>query len=420
MLEKTVLPNGLRVLSSHMPYTRAVTVTLLTGAGARFETPQEAGISHYLEHMFFKGTPRRPQAQDISGAIEGVGGIMNGSTDQEDMILWTKVGRPHFTLAVDVIADMLRNSKIEQEEIEKERQVILEEINMVYDTPGQMVFLLMDELMFPDHPLGRDVAGSHETVRGIDQAMLNRYLREQYSPTNTVISIAGDVDHSEVTALIAESLGDWQPTNPRPLTPLNGNKPESPIRVEYKKTEQAHICIGAPGISALDPDRFALDTLISILGEGMSSRLFVELRERQGLVYEVSASANHFQDTGSVIFYAATEPRRAVPTLKALLHELARIPNDLTEADLTRTRELIRGRMLLRMEDSRSVAGWYGGQELLRREVLTPDDVAARYDAVTLDDVRRIARQTLEPEGLRLAVFGPFRKEERFRKVLLG
>lgn len=418
MFEKTVLPNGLRVLSSRMPYTRAVTVTFLTGAGARYETPPEAGVSHYLEHMFFKGTQRRPSAQDISEAIEGVGGVMNGSTNHEETVFWVKVARPHLSLALDVVADMLRNSKIEAQEVEKERQVILEELNSIGDNPNQQAFLLADELLFPGHPLGRDVAGTAESVRGIDREMLLRYVGQQYCPTNTVVSVAGDVGHQEVVSLVEEALGSWQAADPRPWIPFVPTAVPSPVRLEHKKTEQAHLCIALPGLATSHPDRYTLDMLLSILGEGMSSRLFLELRERQGLVYDVSVSSSHYLDCGSIIVYAGTEPRRALRTVRALLHELRRISQEVSPAELHRAREMARGRMLLRMEDSRAVAGFLGFQELLDGAVLTVDDVVAKLEAVTVEEVVRVARELLKPERYRLAVVGPLRSEGRLRALL--
>ena len=418
MAEKTVLPNGLRILSTHMPHTNAVTINILVEAGSRYEAPREAGMSHYLEHMFFKGTRKRPEAREISDAIESIGGIMNASTDHEDMVLWAKVPQSHSALAIDVLLDMLQNSTLDHDEMEKERMVILEEINMVYDTPSQRVFQLVGELLYPNHPLGRDVAGTTESVQAIDREMLTRYLSKQYSPTNTVISVAGNVDHQDIVRMVQKALGAWEPSQTAPLTAFETHETDASVRVEYRKTEQAHICLGMQGFANNDPRRFASNLLVSILGDGMSSRLFAELRENQGLVYDLSASGTYYQDCGSVIFYAASDPRKSKQTLTSLLQELQRATEDITEHEINRIKELIKGRMLLRMEDSRNVAAWYGGQELLQKTALTPEEIFAEYDAVSLTDVNNIARTLFKPENYHIAVFGPFRKDTQFKNIL--
>jgi len=417
LFEKTVLSNGLRVVSSRMPTTRAVTVYIVVGAGSRYERDEEGGAAHFLEHMFFKGTERRPRPVDISLEMERVGGEMNASTDHETMVLWVKVARPHFRLAFDLLTDMLRHALLDETEMEKERLVVLEELGMTNDNPDEKAMLLTDEVLFPGHPLGRDVGGTPDTVRGLSRQMLAAYLKNQYSPVNTVVSVAGDVEHAEVVALAREALEDWETVVPRSFLPAAFVKTGPAINSINRRTEQAHLCIGTPGLSALHPDRYALDLLVTALGEGMSSRLFLELREKQGLVYDVNASAHHFMDTGTVVIYAGTEPRRAAKTAQGVLTELARIQEGVTPEELHRAREVMKGRMMLRLEDSRAVAGWMGNQELLRGEILTIDDVAARLDAVTQDDLARVAREVFHPEGFRLGLVGPFRSDGRFRKM---
>jgi predicted Zn-dependent peptidase len=354
---------------------------------------------------------------DISLEMERVGGEMNASTDHETMVLWVKVARPHFRLAFDLLTDMLRHALLDQKETEKERLVVLEELGMTNDNPDEKAMLLADEVLFPGHPLGRDVGGTPDTVRGLTREMLAAYLKDQYSPVNTVVSVAGDVAHDEVVALARETLEDWEPIAPRSFLPASFAQAGPAINSLNRKTEQAHIVIGAPGLPALHPDRYALDLLVTALGEGMSSRLFLELREKQGLVYDVNASAHHYQDTGSVVVYAGTDPRRAARTARGVLTELKRIQKGVTQDELRRAQEVMKGRMMLRMEDSRAVAGWMGSQELLRGHMLTVDDVAAHLDAVTADDLVRVAKDLFKPEGFRLGLVGPFRSDIRFRSM---
>lgn len=418
--QRSVLPSGLRVLTCDMPATRSVSAAFYIGAGSRYEEEHEAGISHYLEHMFFKGTEGRSTAREISETIERVGGYMNGSTDREVTVYWVRVARPHFALAVDLMADMLLHSKFDPAEIEKERQVILEELHTVNDVPGQRVDLLADAALWPDQPLGRDVAGTPESVRAIQRDALLAYQGQQYDPTNTVVAVAGQVSHEETVEMVERLLSGWARGDPRPWIPVQDRQPPSRCIVEYRRTEQAHICLVLPGLSTMDPDRYALDILNAVLGEGMASRLFLELRERQGLVYEVASGVAHLRDCGCVTVYAGSDPRRAPQAFQAILHELGRAAQDIEPSELERARELLKGRLLLRLEDTRGVSGWLGGQEMLLGRVSTPEETVATLDAVTVEEVRAVARRLFHPELYRVAVVGPFRKGARFHALLDG
>jgi predicted Zn-dependent peptidase len=415
---RSVLPNGLRLLTAPMPSTRSVSVAFYIGAGSRYENDEEAGASHYLEHMLFKGTQRRTTPKEISETIERVGGYMNASTDREMTVYWARVARPHLNLAVDLLSDMLLNSTLTPEEIEKERTVILEELHTVNDVPSQRAFVLADAVLWPDQPLGRDVAGTPESVNGINRDMLTGYLKEQYDPGNTVLAIAGQVTHAEVEDLVSRYLSAWPHGSPRNWFPVKEVLQANRCVVEYRRTEQAHICLSFPGLSATDPDRYALDLLSALLGEGMASRLFLELRERHGLVYEVSSSVMRLRDCGSIGIYAGTDPRRGLEAVQAVLRELERVVDDMTESELERARELVKGRLLLRLEDTRGLSGWLGAQELLLDHVSTPEEVVAELEALTLDHLRAVGRRVLRPDQYRLVVVGPYRSDKRFRSLI--
>lgn len=415
---RSVLDNGLRVLTASMPATRSVSVAFYIGAGSRYEADKEAGVSHYLEHMFFKGTKQRPTPKDVSETIERVGGYMNGSTDREITVYWARVARPHLTLAVDLLSDMLLNSSFDPKEIDKERQVILEELHTVNDVPSQRAFLLVDATLWPDQALGRDVAGTQESVSGIDKKMLLGYMKQQYDPSNTALAVAGQVTHDEIEDLANRFLNTWTKGSPRTWTPARDDHPSDQVMVEYRRTEQAHVCLSFPGLSAMDPDRYALDLFSALLGEGMASRLFLELRERHGLVYEVSSSVMRLQDTGAVTIYAGSDPKRGPEAVQAILRELERVVHDMTESELERARELIKGRLLLRLEDTRGVSGWLGSQEMLLDRIHTPEEIVARLDEITLDDLRAVGRRLLRPELYRLVVVGPYRSDRRFRNLI--
>lgn len=419
MFERTVLENGLRVVSSTMPHTRSVSVGLYIGAGSRYESDEVAGVSHFLEHMLFKGTRRRPSAQQISEEIEGVGGIMNAATDKELTVYWAKVGDQHFARSMDVLADALLESTLDPEEIEKERQVIIEELAMTEDSPGDLAALLIDEVLWPEQPLGRDVGGSQRSVAAITREQIVGFVDRHYTPENTVLAVAGNVSHAEVVDLAGKLLGGWARA-PFGTWYRVEERPSPKAAVKSKRTEQAHVCLGLPAFSSAHPDRYALDVLNTVLGEGMSSRLFVEIREKLALAYDVHSYVAHFLDAGSMVVSAGVDPKRVEPTVAAILRELARLREGVPEAELRKAKELIKGRLQLRMEDTRAVASWLGTQELLRNEILTVDEVLDVIERVTLDDLARVADELLVPERMSLAVVGPFRSESRFEKLLAG
>ena len=418
MYHKSVLENGLRIITSSMEHTRSVCITIFIGAGSRYESAQEAGTSHFIEHLCFKGTERRATAKEISEAIDGVGGMLNGGTDKELTIYWCKVARPHFLLALDVLVDMLRHSRFDAQDIERERRVIIEELNMSLDSPHQRVNMLIDEVVWPDQPLGRDVAGTKEAVASLGREMLLSYLARQYLPNNTVVAVAGDIGHEEVVESVGCAFADWERGNPRPWFPVEDSQDSPRLHVEHRSVEQAHLCLALRGLSLLHPDRFYLDLLNVVLGEGMSSRLFMEIRERRGLAYDIHSYVDHFLDSGAVTVYAGVDPRNIETTIQAILEELSPLKDDVPEVELTKARELAKGRLLLRMEDTRSVAGWIGAQELLVGRILTVDEVVAIIDAITTEDLERVARELFIGDKLNLAIVGPVMDGERFLGLL--
>ena len=380
---------------------------------------EQAGLSHFVEHLCFKGTERRPTAKELSETIDGVGGILNGGTDKELTVYWAKVARPHFLLALDLLVDMLRNSKFDPVDMENERKVIIEELNMSMDSPQSRVDMLIDEVIWPAQPLGRDVAGSKETVAAIDRNMILDYQSTHYLPSNTVVGVAGDISHNEVVDSVTAVLGDWPDGVPGTWFPVDNGQDTSRLVAEQRKTEQVHLCLAVRGIWHMHPDRFILDLLNLILGEGMSSRLFLEIRERRGLAYEVHSHVSHFHDSGSVNIYAGVDPKRVEDAIEAILMEWVKLREEqVSEAEITKAKELGKGRLMLRMEDTRSVAGWMGGQELLMGHILTVDEAISILDAVTASDLQRVARELFLSNKLCLALVGPSRKERRLERLL--
>ena len=419
MHKKTTLDNGLRVITSTMPHTRSVSICIFIGVGSRYEAEPEAGISHFVEHLLFRGTDKRKTSREISEAIEGVGGILNGGTDREMTVYWCKVAQHHFPMALDVLTDMLLNSRFEPQDIEKERQVIVEEINMSYDSPSQRVNLLIDEIMWPGHPLGRDVAGSKQSVAAITREAMLDYLKGRYLPANTVVSVAGNIRHQEVVAVVSQAMAGWSGQAQPPTYAAYREKPAQRLRIDKRDIEQAHLCLALPGLSLFHPKRFTLDLLNVILGEGMSSRLFYEVRDRLGLAYSISSFVEHFSDTGSLTIYAGVEPKNLKVAIRVILEQLSLLKEEtVPESEMTKAKEMSKGRLQLRMEDSRSVAGWLGGQEVLTGRILSVDRVLAIVDAITADEIKELARELMATARPRLAVVGPVAGDEPLEELL--
>lgn len=405
--EKNIFSNGLRVLTCPITHNQSVSVALYLGAGSRYEKPEQAGIAHFAEHLSFKGTSKRPSAKDISEAIEGVGGVLNGGTDKEITVYWCKVATPHFPLAVDLLIDMLQNSLITEEEVEKERQVIIEEINMIADLPQILVDQLIDQLLWPGgQALGRDVAGSKDTVSALKSGDLKEFALKQYIPNSAVLSVAGDITHDKALKVIERAVRGWHKGARPSFEPAFDQQKEPSFRLIERQTEQVHLTIGLKGLPITHPDRYIFDLMNAILGEGMSSRLFLNIREKKGLVYDIHSGVDHYSDTGALIVYAGVDPGRLEVALKAILQELSRLKERISERELKKVKEMTKGHMILRLEDSRAVAGWMGLQELFLGEVKKPEEIIARVDAIGAEDLKRIAETYLVTEKLNLALVG--------------
>jgi len=419
LYQKTTLGNGLRIVSAEIPHARSVSTSLFIAAGSRHESDEVQGISHFIEHMLFKGTEKRPTPKDVSEAVEGIGGIFNAESGKEVTVYWNKVARVHWPIALEVLADLLLHSLFKPEEIEKERKVIIEELSMLFDSPGDWVHMLIDQAVWGDHALGRDVGGTRESVSAIQRDQMLSYLRTHYVPANTVVAVAGAVSHAEVVDRVGSLLQDL-PAGPATRWREASFAQSAPrVEVRNKRTEQAHLCLAVPGLSYVDPDRFALDLLNIVLGEGMSSRLFLQIREQKGLAYDVHSYTNYFSDTGSVVVYAGVDPQRAVETVEACLTEVERLKQEGVDDDeLGRAKEFWKGRTLLRLEDTRSIAAWLGSQELLLDRVLEVEEVVEKIEAVTTDAVQAIANRLFVPERLSLAAIGPYRSDKRFLRLL--
>tara|TARA_B100000029_G_scaffold276025_1_gene270639 strand:+ start:149 stop:1528 length:1380 start_codon:yes stop_codon:yes gene_type:complete len=416
--DRTVLSNGLRIVTSTFHHTNAVSIIFLFGAGSRYETPELAGASHLFEHMLFKGTDSRPTPREISEVVEGVGGTLNAFTDREVTGYWCRVAQPNYRDSIDLLADMTLNSLFKDEDISKEKQVVYEEIRASHDSPNARVSMMLDELLWPDQPLGRDIAGTVESVGAISRSAMLKYLETQYVASNTVIAVAGNIEHKDVVEQVNELLGGLHDGEILPMFPYEKKSFTKRVALEYRPTEQAHIAFGLQGLSADDPDRYALSIMSVVLGETMSSRLFEEVREQRGLAYDIHSGAHFLSDCGAFVIESGIDPSRVDEAVPVILNELTKMLDGVTEAELNQAQKLTKGRMMLRMEESRAVSSFLGIQELLRNKVETVDDVLAKISSVTGEDVKRAAERVIRPENLVLSIVGPFDSAKHFESML--
>lgn len=419
LFKKSVLSNGVRVVTSRMDHVKSASLIIYVGAGSRHESDAQAGISHFLEHMVFKGTKKRPDPVQITQEVEEVGGLLNAATSRESTNYWVKVPSAHLERSFDVLGDMLRHSLMDLSEVEKERGVIVEEIRGIDDTPDDLIHDLIDELVWDGQSVGRAVIGSEETVREIHRQQMVDYLEAQYRPDRIVIAAAGDIDHDVVARLTERYFGDLRPSSVNTFVETEFLQREPRVKVLQRATNEAHLCLGVPALPYTDDRRHAQDMIDAILSSGMSSRLFSEIRERRGLAYEVYSYFREYADVGQGVVYAGIDPQRTNETLQAILVEFGKLRTEFVpEDELRRTKELRKGRIDMGLEDSRSVAGWIGGQELIFGDILTPDQVIERIESVTSQDILELSRELFTPERLNLAVVGPIESEAELRSLL--
>ena len=412
------LTGGSRLLTAELPDRASVSFVLMLAVGSRFEDDRIGGVSHFVEHLFFKGTQRRPSAQVIAEAIEGVGGVMNASTDKEITVYWTRVPSDRLELAADVLFDIVSNSQLTPHDIERERTVILEELKMYMDQPQDYVHSLFEQVMWPGHPLGRDIIGTVESVSGMNRIDLVDYIQGHYCLPNLVVGAAGALQADEARRMVESRLTLPPTANGAAFAAAPSPLKTATVYLHQKGTEQAHICLGTRAMSYLDPDRYALDLLNTVLGEGMSSRLFLEIRERLGLAYDVHSYTSKHRDGGYFAVYLGVDTKKAEEAVNAVVAELHRVAAEpVPDAELHKAREFTKGRMRLGLEGTNSLASWLCQQELLMDEIRTVEEVVARYQAVTVEDVQRVAKRVLE-QPMQLAMIGPYSSDAPFRSAI--
>lgn len=416
------LKNGLRVIFVDTKTFPTLTTLLLVGAGSRYENEKNNGIAHFLEHMFYKGSKKYPNPKIISQIIEGMGGHWNAFTSKDYTGYYIKASTDHFPTIIDILSDILLNSLFEKAEIEKEKGVIVEEINMYEDTPQRRVGEIFENLMYKGNPLGFDIAGNRETVTSFDRNTFVDYMNSLYHPNNAVLVVAGGLNGGEKNFLkiIEEKFGNWKSHVPKGFTSIDYKQTGPKVLVHTKKTEQAHFCLGFPIFGIHDERKRILNVLMTILGGGASSKLFQEVREKKGLCYYIGTGAELYRETGSIVTQAgiAKDVEKVKIALKATLEEHDNMVKGLfSEDDVVRAKEMLKGRLLLSMEDSFNIANFFGNKELLEGKLETPAEIIKKIMAVTKEEVVELAKEIFTKNKRNFAIIGPF-KEQDFKGLL--
>jgi predicted Zn-dependent peptidase len=400
-----------------MPQVKSATVMVLVEAGSRYESRKNNGVSHFLEHMVFKGTKRRPSKLHIARELDGVGASYNAFTGKETTGYYVKLAAENLSLAVDVVADMLLNSLYDQAEIEKEKGVILQEVNLEEDEPPTRAAMLFEELVFAGSPLGMRIAGEKETLATISREDIASYVQSMYHSGSIVIGVAGQTGDGQ--GLIEKHFAGVVKGPENTYEPFLPAQTKAQARIIYKKTDQAHLNLGVRGVSLKDPDRYPLALLAVILGGPMSSRLFIEVRDKRGLAYYVASGSEEYRDTGFFVTQAGVGVDKVGETVRLILEQMKTVSDrGVTEEELKRAKDYLRGKTVLSMEDSARVAMFFTSQEILEKKVETIEEVLVKVDAVTSEDIKRAAQKHFTTDSLNLAMVGPFKESERFVKLL--
>jgi predicted Zn-dependent peptidase len=409
MFERTTLADGPRVITAPLPAARSVSIAAYVRAGSRLEAPEQAGMAHFLEHLTFKGTAAYPTTRALSEAIEGVGGSFNAATDREATVYWVRVPRRETERAMTVLGELICRPALDPSEINRERKVIIEEIRGYLDDPAEFAQILFQQAMFGATALGREICGEESDVRSLPAAGIRAFWQATYRPANAVVALAGDIGHAEVLDLVGRTFGRGNGAlhgfDPAPTLPAGER-----ILTGRRDSTQAQLCLGVPALPRDHPDGWALSVLNAILGDGMSSRLFLSLVDRDALAYDVSSGVVEYADAGALQVAAGVDPGRVGRTLAAILRELSRLRDEVVGDDeLAKAKAYLSGGLELRMEETRHLASWIGGQEALHDRVLTLDEALAAVERVTVADISRLSQSLFRSDLLRLAVVGPAR-----------
>lgn len=420
MYKKTTLKNGLRVITVPQKEAMASTVLILIKTGSKYEEKKTSGISHYLEHMLFKGTEKRKTPKDVAEVLDKIGGDYNAFTGEEYTGYYAKVDAIHFDVALDWVSDIFLNSKIPDKEVAKERGVIIEEINMYDDNPMMYIDELWKSVLYGDQPAGWDVAGTKKSVSEITRNDIKKYIESQYVSSNTIICVAGKIKEREVIDKIKSRFGGVKNTKPKGRAEVIEQQSIPQVLIQYKNISQTNLAIGVRGYDILHPQRYVLDLMSIVLGGMMSSRMFIEIREKMGAAYYIRTYNNYDSDTGSLTTFAGIDNKKIFDVIKTILKEYKKLATiKVSEAELRKAKDYLKGKTVLRMESSDAQASFYGVQELIENKILTMEEVFKKIEKVTPKDIMIVAKDIFKNEKLNLAIIGPYKgKEEEFKKIL--
>ena len=421
MFDTQTLDNGLRAVITPIAHTRAVTIQLAVGIGFGYESERTHGLAHFVEHMLFKGTGTRPTFSDITGFIESLGGSINAATDKEMTFFFVRCPSAHFEPALEILADIVHDSTFDPEEVERERRVLIDEAMMSRDTPDDWAMELLEQLLWPGHGLGRPISDNLEVTRNATPDVLRDYAARYFGAANAVISVAGNVERERAVESIEARFHGYR-SGERAEWPeagtLNGC-PDSRLAIEERDGLQVSVALGTRSLSQTDPDRYPLELLNAILGEGMCSRLFAEIRERQALTYDVSSYTSQNREGGSIAIFANSNPDDTGAMTSAIIEECELLKTQSPSGwELERAREYVKGGLILGMEESHNVASWYAREELLEQERMTVDAVIQRLDAVTAGDISRVAQRIFAGDWVRLAAVGPVKDRKSLAQLI--
>ena len=419
MHKVTTLKNGLTLITIDMPHLDSVTTLVTVGAGSRYETKKINGISHFLEHMFFKGSTKYPSAEQISTWVDGIGAVNNAATDKEVTYYWIKSAAKHINLSLDLLSSMVKESLLKQEEIDREKGVIVEELRLLRDNPARYIWDLYERLQFGNQPLGWDIGGEEKIIAAINKEEMISYVDSLYSPDNMALVIAGKLP-SDIEKLANDYFLSLPKRSKYKFKPYKQNKQTNPkISVFYKATDQANLILGLETFGRDDKRRYTAKVLSTILGEGMSSRLFIQVRERRGLAYHVSSHHSSYKDTGSFAVYAGLKLEKVYEGLEVILAELQILTSEkVTDEELKKAREMIRGRIALQSESTNFLAEYFGTNFVLDRKIETFEEILEKIDKVTKEDLRDLAKELFVNKNYNLQVIAPIKNASKFEKIL--
>ena len=417
--KKIKLKNGLRIITVPMKDTQTATVVVMVGVGSRYETDKEAGLSHFIEHMFFKGTANRPTTLDISEELDAVGGEFNAFTFKDKTGYYAKVDAKHLAIALDVVSDIYLNSKIEAAEIEKEKGTIIQELNMYEDAPMQKVGEVYEELLYGHNPLGREIIGSKKTIASFKRQDFLDYMRRFYVANDTAVCVAGKFDEKKIVSQVQKYFAKMATGKKAKIIKVKEEQKKPELKIKFKKTDQTHLVVGVRAYNENHKDRFALGLLSIILGGNMSSRLFIEVREKRGLAYYVRTAGDSFEDCGYLATQAGVEHKNLKMALKTILKEYKKIATQkVSEKELKNAKEYIKGKSVMGLEASDEVAMFFVDQEVRKKKIMTVEEIFAKIEKVTTKDILRIAKDIFQNNKLNLAIIGPHKNEAEIKKIL--